>query len=51
MIESTYNVKKHCNFLYALKVLKSLNFIRKRANFFFLIKFLFMKERCLTNVN
>ena len=54
----TYNVNRHCNLLYAVKVWNCLNFIRKRRQFFFLgggggwlIKLLFIKERGLINVN
>ena len=48
----TYNINTHCNLLYAAKVWNCLNFIRKRRLFFFcLIKLLFIKVRCITNVN
>ena len=44
---ATYNLNTHCNLLYALKVWNCLKFIWKRR----LIKLLFIKERCLKNVN
>ena len=48
----TYNINTHCNLLYAAKVWNCLNFIRKRRLFCFcLIKLLFIKVRCITNVN
>ena len=48
----TYNINAHCNLLYALKVWNCLNFIPKRRLVFFcLIKLLFIKVRCLINVN
>ena len=47
----TYNVNTHWNLLYALKIWNCLNFIQKRRLFFCLIKLLFIKVRCLINVN
>ena len=47
----TYNVNAHCTLLNVLKVWNCLNFIGKRRNFFSLIKLLFIKVRCLMNVN
>ena len=48
----TYNVNTHYNLLYALKVWNCLNYIRKtRLIYFSLIKLLFIKARCLINVN
>ena len=47
----TYNINIHCNLLYALKVCNCLDFIQKRMLFFCLIKLLFIKVRCLINVN
>ena len=47
----TYNVIIHWNLLYALKVWNCLKFIQKRRLFFCLIKLLFIKVRCLINVN
>ena len=49
--QCTYNVITHRNLLYALKVWNCLNFIRKEGYFFCLIKLLFIKVRCLINVN
>ena len=47
-----YNVIIHWNFLYALKIWNCLNFIQKRRHFFFcFIKLLFIKVKCLINVN
>ena len=47
-----YNVIIHWNLLYALKVWNYLNFIEKKTLIFFcLIKLLFVKVRCLMNVN
>ena len=46
----TYNT--HGNFLYAPKIWNCLNFIQtRRLIFFCLIKLIFIKVRCLTNVN
>ena len=47
----TYNVNTHCKLLYVLKEWNCLNFIRKRRLFFSLIKLLFIKVKCLINVN
>ena len=48
----TYNVIIRWNLLYALKICICLNFIQKRRPIFFsLIKLLFIKVRCLINVN
>ena len=50
----TCNVYTHCNLLYALKVRNCLNFkivSKEKTNFFCLIKLLFIKVRCLINVN
>ena len=47
----TYNINTHCNLVYARKIWNYLNFIRKRMLFFFVIKLLFIKVRCLINVN
>ena len=42
----------HWNLLHALKIWNCLNFIQKRRLIFFcLIKLLFIKVRCLINVN
>ena len=46
----TYNVTTHCNLLYALKVWNYLNFLQKRR-WICLINLLFIKVRCLINVN
>ena len=45
-----YNVQTHCNLLYALKVWNYLNPIRKRGLNVFVLKLLYIKTRCLTNV-
>ena len=48
----TYNVIIHWNLLHVLKIWNCLNFIQKgKTNFFCLIKLLFIKVRCLINVN
>ena len=47
----TYNVNTHYNLPYALKIWNCLNFIRKTRLIFSLIKLLFIKVRCLINVN
>ena len=47
MIQATFNVNTHGNLLYALKVW---DFTRK-VRLFFLLKLLFIKIRCLINVN
>ena len=47
MIQATFNVNTHGNLLYALKVW---DFIRK-VRLLFLLKLLFIKIRCLINVN
>ena len=44
----TYNVNTQCNLPYALKVG---NCLFERKGYFFLIKLLFIKVRCLMNVN
>ena len=48
----TYNIILHWNLLYALKIWNCFKFIQKTRLFFFcLIKLLFIKVRCLINVN
>ena len=48
----TYNVNTHCNLLYALKSMELFKLYSKEtANFFCLIKLLFIKVRCLINLN
>ena len=48
-----YNLNTQCNllYIYSLKIWNCLNFIQKRRLFFCLIKLLFIKLRCLININ
>ena len=48
----TYNVIFHWNLLYALKIWNWFKlYSKEKTNFFCLIKLLFIKARCLINVN